>query len=98
MARPQSIVSISKIGVATRASIVASLPSQVVRGLGNLGLKPYTLSNFRHNLIELSGSADAGPDFLAHHIIPKPFASQAQHAGVNVHDPTNGMLYLKATY
>lgn len=97
VAKPQLNASISKVNVnspaATRQG--GTSPNSVKINSGDLGLRSYTLSNFRHNLIKLTGGVDPGPNFPAHHVIPKQFAPQAQRAGINVHDPRNGMFLSK---
>jgi len=64
----------------------------------DFGLRSFTESNFRHNLIKLTGGVNPGKDIHAHHVIPKEFRVQAAAAGINVNDPGNGMWLPKSAH
>ncbi len=98
-APPKSSGTISKVNVNSPAATQpgGTRPNPVQLS-GDLGLRSYTLANFRHNLIKLTGNVDPGADFPAHHVIPKQFIRQAQRLGINVHDPRNGMFLPRATH
>ena len=51
--------------------------------------RSFSRSNFRHNLVQLSGQ-NPGSSAQAHHIFPVKFQTQFNAAGINIHNPAYG--------
>ena len=64
----------------------------------NLGHKEFTKSNFRNNLVNLTGGVNPGSNFHAHHVIPHEFADKAIKLGINVNNPANAMWLHKTIH
>ena len=56
--------------------------------------KPFTKSNFRHNL-EQATDISPGAKAEAHHVFPQKFRNEFKQAGVNIDDPKYGTWWSK---
>jgi RHS repeat-associated protein len=56
---------------------------------GGKELLSFSKSNFRKNLIKLTGK-NPGKDAMAHHVFPQKFGADFQKIGINIHDPKFG--------